>query len=212
MIVSIVPTPLPPPAAVASRDARRPGTRRVTAPIATTPAQNPFTSCSPTGAPTVRALDELYAELGHQVEKVVRAEVGASKPVVEDACQAAWSRLICRREHVREESVLGWLATTAIHEALRLIGRQRRETSLESELEQRGEESVWRLAPGPEELWETRERFGCLGALSPRQQRLVWLQGIGLSYEEMAGHESCTVRTVERQLLRAKRALRAGVA
>ena len=44
--------------------------------------------------------------------------------------------------------------------------------------------------------------------LPERQQRLVWLQGLGLSYTEMAAHEGATPRTVERQLMRAKKRLR----
>jgi DNA-directed RNA polymerase specialized sigma24 family protein len=36
----------------------------------------------------------------------------------------------------------------------------------------------------------------------------MWLQGLGFSYGEMAGREGCTKRTVERQVLRAKRSIR----
>lgn len=152
-------------------------------------------------------LGELYEQLGRQLERVVRAGSRAPAPVVEDACQAAWSRLVHHRERVREETVLGWLSVTATHEALRLIGRQGREASLERELEQRGDGAVRSLKPGPDELVETWERLERLQALSPRQERLLWLQGIGLSYEEIASHEGCTTRTVERQLLRARRTL-----
>ncbi|MGA2926187.1 MAG: sigma factor-like helix-turn-helix DNA-binding protein [Solirubrobacteraceae bacterium] len=47
-----------------------------------------------------------------------------------------------------------------------------------------------------------------LAALPARQRRLLALQAFGLSYAEIAAREGCTPRTVERQLLRAKRALR----
>jgi len=46
-------------------------------------------------------------------------------------------------------------------------------------------------------------------ALPERQQLFVWLQGLGLTYDEMADYTQATTRTVERQLMRAKRALRA---
>jgi len=36
----------------------------------------------------------------------------------------------------------------------------------------------------------------------------MWLQGSGLSYREMAHHTGDTSRTVERQLLRARQAVR----
>ena len=39
---------------------------------------------------------------------------------------------------------------------------------------------------------------------------MLWLQGIGLSYDDIAATTGCTNRTVERQLLRAKRTLRSG--
>ncbi len=59
-----------------------------------------------------------------------------------------------------------------------------------------------------EELVEQRARLETIGRLPERQQRLMWLQGLGLSYTEMAEHEGATPRTVERQLMRAKKRLR----
>ena len=38
----------------------------------------------------------------------------------------------------------------------------------------------------------------------------MWLQGFGLSYSEIAAYTGDTRRTVERQLMRAKRALESG--
>jgi DNA-directed RNA polymerase specialized sigma24 family protein len=63
-------------------------------------------------------------------------------------------------------------------------------------------------APGPDELFEHREHLEDIRLLPQRQQRLVWLQLLGLSYEEIAAREACTIRTVERQLVRARRAMR----
>ncbi|MBV8956985.1 MAG: sigma-70 region 4 domain-containing protein, partial [Solirubrobacterales bacterium] len=37
------------------------------------------------------------------------------------------------------------------------------------------------------------------------QQRILWLHALGLTYAEIADYEGCTLRTVERQLLRARR-------
>ncbi len=66
-------------------------------------------------------------------------------------------------------------------------------------------------APGGELADRAIERLhhrAELAALPARQRRLLALQAFGLSYAEIAGREGCTPRTVERQLLRAKRALR----
>ena len=61
----------------------------------------------------------------------------------------------------------------------------------------------------PDEIAQLRARLDEIRALPERQQRLIWLQGLGLTYLEMADYTQATTRTVERQLMRAKRALRA---
>ncbi len=101
--------------------------------------------------------------------------------------------------------MLPWLVTTATREALRLARRAERELPLEVLTEARATASSWR---GPEAITELRSRLSELGALNRRQQRLIWLQGLGFSYEEMAGREGDTLRTIERQVLRARRVLR----
>jgi RNA polymerase sigma factor (sigma-70 family) len=157
-------------------------------------------------------LGRLYAKLGNRLHKQVRAGVVAPEAVIEDACQLAWSRLIGYRQRVQSEKALGWLATTATHEAVRLLGREQREESLERQLEQRGEEMLHNRAPSAEEVLELRQRLCWLSGVPNRQKRLLWLQAMGLDYDEMARHEGCTRRTVERQLLRAQRAVRRPVA
>jgi RNA polymerase sigma factor (sigma-70 family) len=67
-------------------------------------------------------------------------------------------------------------------------------------------------APSPDELVEQRERLETIRILPERQQRLLWLHALGLSYTEIALYAGCTPRTVERQLLRAKRAVRRAAA
>ena len=152
-------------------------------------------------------LADLYATLGGRLTQIVRHDVRAPDAVIEDACQCAWSRLIDHRERVRRETVLAWLVTTAVREALRLIRRERRYVSLDDLLEHSGD-GVAAAASAPlEDLVERRARLDAIGALPERQRRLVWLQGLGFSYAEMAGYTGASTRTVERQLLRAKRAL-----
>ena len=63
--------------------------------------------------------------------------------------------------------------------------------------------------PGADEVVERRDRLESVAEVLPdRQRRLVWLQALGWSYLEMAQQTGDTPRTVERQLLRARRALR----
>jgi RNA polymerase sigma factor (sigma-70 family) len=151
---------------------------------------------------------ELYAALADRLEQIVRLDVRASDAVIEDACQVAWVRLLHHRERVHRETVMAWLARTAVREAVRLLGRDRREASLEGVIEAEVEVSAMIVLATPHELFEQRARLQETCRLPERQQRLVWLHALGLTYVEMAAHEGCSRRTVERQLLRANAALR----
>ena len=151
----------------------------------------------------------LYEELADRLEKIVRGRVHAPEAVIEDACQFAWSRLVHHRRRVDQDKALGWLAVTARHEALKLAEREEREGSLEEELERVGGLAEAPAALMPEDVVLRRERVSGIGSLPPRQQRLVWLVALGFSRQEIADRERCTVRALERQLLRARRRLAA---
>jgi RNA polymerase sigma factor (sigma-70 family) len=147
---------------------------------------------------------ELYGLLARRLEQLVQRDVRAPEAVIEDACQIAWSRLLRHRDRVQRETVMGWLLRTAVREALRLSRRDRRELPLEAT----DQEELQRTQSSPVHLVECRERIAELGRLPERQQRAVWLHAIGLNYGEIAEYEGCTARTVERQLLRARQAIR----
>jgi DNA-directed RNA polymerase specialized sigma24 family protein len=157
----------------------------------------------------VADVGELYGELAKQLEQIVRTGVRAPDPVIEDACQFAWSRLVHHRDRVHRDTTLPWLVKTARHEAFKLIRREGRELSLDAVLEVSGDAPLRQSAPGPDELFAARERLAQIGRLPTRQQRLLWLQGLGFNYAEMARRTGDTTRTVERQLLRAKQTVRA---
>ncbi|MBV9685381.1 MAG: sigma-70 family RNA polymerase sigma factor [Solirubrobacterales bacterium] len=147
---------------------------------------------------------ELYGLLARRLEHIVRLDVRAPDAVIEDACQFAWSRLLHHRHRVHRDTVVTWLARTAVHEAFKLLRRDRRELSLDTV----AEDAIATPAPpsgSPHELAECRERLAGIGRLPVRQQRVLWLHALGLNYAEIADYEECTLRTVERQLLRARR-------
>jgi RNA polymerase sigma factor (sigma-70 family) len=154
-------------------------------------------------------LEQLYASLAERLDRIVRLDVRAPDPVIEDACQFAWSRLAGHVGHVRRDSVLPWLARTAIREAIRLVRREGRELSLELAAVQEPRLLLVTREPGADELVEQRERLDSIRSLPERQQRMLWLAGIGLSYADIALSTGSTERTVERQLLRARRTIRA---
>ena len=155
-------------------------------------------------------LEALYATHAQPLRRIVSRSVDVSEPLVEDACQVAWSRLILRLGAVRREAVLSWLVTTASREAVKLSRRADRDVSLQ-ELADEGHDpsQLTRWTPPADEVAELRARLRQVQELPRRQQQLVWLHGFGLSYEEMAAYTGASRRTVERQLLRAKRTLRA---
>jgi RNA polymerase sigma factor (sigma-70 family) len=144
---------------------------------------------------------ELYCLMARRLEQIVRLDVRAPDVVIEDACQVAWSRLLHHRDHVHRETVMSWLVRTAVREAFRLLRRDRRELPLEVAAEEP-------MPATPSKITECRERLAELDRLPERQQRAIWLHALGLSYTEIAVYEGCTTRTVERQLLRARQAIR----
>ncbi|MGI8428756.1 MAG: RNA polymerase sigma factor [Solirubrobacteraceae bacterium] len=172
------------------------------------PCRSRLRVVSPAGHDGVGDLSELYRALSDRLERIVRCDVRAADPLIEDACQFAWSRLVYHRDRVSPEAALAWLAKTAIHEAFKLIRRDNRECSLDAAIECQDDSAIGVPSPGPEQLVEHRQRLDAIRRLPERQQRLLWLHALGLSYAEMALYTGCTPRTVERQLLRAKHAIR----
>src|SRR5947209_2949242 len=101
--------------------------------------------CSAPRAPAAvgaRGIAELYCDLAKRLEQIVRLDVRAPEPFIEDACQAAWTQLVAHCDRVRQETALAWLAKTAVREAIRLTHRDRREISLEETMGQVGDSSL----------------------------------------------------------------------
>ncbi len=156
-------------------------------------------------AVTQPEIERLYRAHAPGLRRIVRFGVHAPDATIEDACQAAWSQLLDHRDRVHLDAAVTWLARTARREAVRLTEVDGRTLSLDQLLERRAEVRALGVLSAPE-CFEQRERLRALAVLPVRQQRLLWLKGLGLSYAEMARHEGCTRRTVERQLFRARRA------
>lgn len=151
-------------------------------------------------------IDHLFRAHGARVRRVVG---GLAEPMADDACQVAWLRLFVQRGGVQREAAVAWLIRTAQREALKQTQRAERLSSLEDVLEQAGETVVDGVAPSPEETREPYRRLEELDCLSARQRRALWLHAAGFSYHEIASHEGCSYRTVERQLARANHAVQA---
>jgi RNA polymerase sigma factor (sigma-70 family) len=152
---------------------------------------------------------ELYARSAGLVRGKVCSEVTASEAVIDDACQFAWIRLLHHRHRVGRDRAVSWLITTALHEVFKLLRRDSHDLSLEQLMEETGDLRINWTAPAPEEAVGARLRLEVLRELPERQERLIWLRGLGFSYPEMAIEAGTTVRTVERQLTKARRNIRA---
>jgi RNA polymerase sigma factor (sigma-70 family) len=149
-------------------------------------------------------IEQLFTALAPRLERIVRGGAGVAEPVVEDACQFAWSRLVDLAHSVRRDGALSWLATTAVHEAYRLERRSRAEEPMPDD-----EDTVVRgSAPSAHEVVELRERIASVGRLPERQRQVLWLRAAGYSYAEIGASTGDTRRTVERQLARATRRVR----
>jgi RNA polymerase sigma factor (sigma-70 family) len=157
---------------------------------------------------TLAEIGDLYVAFAARLTQIVRFNVRAPDAVIEDACQFAWTRLLHHRARVRRDTARAWLTRTATHQALKLVRREDRELSLDAILEPADALARAGQTVTLEELIEHRRRLESIGRLPQRQQRLVWLHGLGFSYDEMARDSGYTRRTVERQLLRGKRRLR----
>ncbi len=153
-------------------------------------------------------VEALYRSLGRRLEQIVRADVRAPETVIEDACQFAWGRLVHHAHRVRRECALAWLAQTARREAVKLVRRDGRDLSLDSALAVGAPMAGATLGPGPEEVFEQHQRLALIAALPERQQRVLWLHALGHTYAEIGLQTGYSLRTVERQLLRAKRSVR----
>jgi len=157
-------------------------------------------------AAVVVDFDAAYRRLAPRLERNVRLAVRAPRPVIEEACQTAWIRLLTADPPVARDAALGWLTTTAAREAVRAARAGRRERPLGDCLGEVIELPA--RAPGPERVAELREQLAEIRRLPVRQRQIMWLRSLGYGYEEIVALTGDSYRTVERQLVRARQTLR----
>jgi len=153
------------------------------------------------GCLTLNDLATLYPGLAPRLKQVLNRTVDAPPAIREEACQLAWGRLVSHHGEIEPQHALGWLATTARREVIRML---------------RESDELEPLDPGvpappqgsPPALVEARQRLAELANLPQRQQQIIWLRGVGYASTEIASHTGDTPRTVERQLALARRNLR----
>jgi len=153
-------------------------------------------------------MDALYTELQPRLWRILVSNLRVADDVIEDACQSAWSSLLVHRSAIAPGHELGWLSTTATREALRVVRARRELFPLDQSADPPAPlEDHRNSATEPDRALEIRERLAEVRALPLRQRRIVWLQGLGYDYAEIAAATGESCRTVERQLTRARQRL-----
>lgn len=146
----------------------------------------------------------LFTEHHERLERAVASAVTAPRQVIEDACAFAWLQLL--RTDPAREAIFAWLKVVAIREAIRLMMHKPAEP-LETPS---GEPAVAPEAAVDVEMECTaREALAAVPALPARQRRVLGLHVAGYSYAEIGERTGDSYRTVDRQMVRARRSLQA---
>lgn len=146
---------------------------------------------------------KLYARYAARLRRIVARRVTTSDANVDDACSHAWLHML--RYQPARATLLSWLVRTATRQAVKLDRRSRRSVELDGAVVKRGcnpvaTDAVLDVVIAREAILASR--------LRPRELELLAAQVAGYSYNEIANENGLTSRTVERQLIRARRWLR----
>lgn len=141
---------------------------------------------------------DLFRTHHEQLLRIVARDVRASPQLIEDACAFAWLEFVARQPE--RVNPMGWLRVVAGREAVRVARRERRLHALG--------DSVPDPAGAADRRLEARAGLEALAALPRRQRAAPALRVSGHSHAEIGAALGMTVRTVERQLGRARQAIR----
>jgi DNA-directed RNA polymerase specialized sigma24 family protein len=150
------------------------------------------------------AIAALYAREGGRLRARVAEDLTGGRALAEDACQTAWLALLGRDDVALDAHGLAWLRTVAVTAGARLA--RGRDVAAQPIVDRHAEQAAGEGEPDQRavELEELRERRARFVALPSRQRRLLGLQGLGFSYEEISALTGDSLRTVQRQLLRGR--------
>jgi RNA polymerase sigma factor (sigma-70 family) len=149
--------------------------------------------------PTLRGDEEdLFRRHHDQLRRIIARDVRASPQLIEDACAYALLELVARQPE--RSNPIGWLRVVAGREAVRLARYDRRLRALGRTLPDTGAAA---------DRWlELRAGLEAVSALPPPQRAALTLRVSGHIHAEIGAALGMTARTVERQLGRARKAMR----
>jgi RNA polymerase sigma-70 factor (ECF subfamily) len=168
-------------------------------------------TASQTSAPTPRGDEEaLYRAHHTRLLRLIARDVPARPQVVEDACGFAWAELLARQPE--RTSIVGWLRIVARREAIRLAQCDR-VTVLMSAIDPDGLTDQGQSTSCPKasasQHRDALEALALLAALPERKRTFLTAKVAGFSYDEIAAELDVSWLTVNRQLVRARSAIRA---
>ena len=158
------------------------------------------------------AIAAMYATHHEQLQRLVRRRGSSDEQNVQDACAYAWMQLV-RADHVNlgppRWRALAWLTTTAIRHAWDLGHGDAKYTSI-GDLHTLAllADSRGHAAPSVTKVADDRARLDVVAQIPERPRRFLLRLSFGYSYDEIAAAEHVSVRTVDRQIARARRLLR----
>jgi RNA polymerase sigma factor (sigma-70 family) len=155
-------------------------------------------------AATRAAQAELFAQHARRLHTVVSAIVRTSAANVDDACGFAWLQLVSHRPPA--SIAFAWLRTTAVREAVKLDRRTGGAIGLNEAAEVAVDPA---MRPGASLALIAVGQQIQTARLRPREARVLGLRVAGYGRDEIAELTGESHRTIDRQLGRARRKLRA---
>jgi RNA polymerase sigma factor (sigma-70 family) len=150
--------------------------------------------------------DQLYRDHARTLRSVVRMKVNTTDDNLDDACAFAWMQLV--RRQPRRDTVFGWLRTVAIREAIRLDRAERGRVC--ADLDGLEHPALRDLHADPDARDELIDALDTLAGLQDRQRVILGLYALGLRHKEIAEVTGDTARTIQRQMVRARKAVLTG--
>jgi DNA-directed RNA polymerase specialized sigma24 family protein len=147
--------------------------------------------------------EELFVQHACRLQAVVSATVRTWAANVDDACGLAWLQLVRHRPPAL--SAFAWLCTTAIREAIKLQHRTGRLMDLDGLAEVAADPTI---GPEPSLALIAAGEHIRAARLRPREARVLGLRVAGYSRDEIAELTGESLRTIDRQLGRARRKVR----
>jgi RNA polymerase sigma factor (sigma-70 family) len=154
--------------------------------------------------------EALYRAHHTRLLRLIARDVSARPQVIEDACGFAWAELLARQPE--RTSIVGWLRVVARREAIRLARCDRATVSMstiDAHALHRRTRSTCCPRSEADEQGEALEALALIAALPERKRTFLALKVAGYSYNELTAELNVSWLTVNRQLVRARAAVRA---